>query len=155
MPQAAVLASGMVERIGIEDGSISYKNSSKDFSESIDFPDHASGLKKIAELLMDRDLGVIESANNIDAVGHRIVHGGKQFTETTKVTEEVKANIRRLFSLAPLHNPAHLTGIEVAEDIFKSASQVCVFDTAFFTSIPQKVYHSGFYASIYRNFRSE
>ena len=140
MPQASVLASGMVERIGIEGGSISYNNASNDFSKKINFSDHASGLTKIAELLMDRDLGVISSTDELDAVGHRIVHGGKQFTETTQVTEEVKANIRRLFSLAPLHNPAHLNGIEVAEDIFKNASQVCVFDTAFFTSIPQKAY---------------
>ena len=140
MPETAVLASGMVERIGIEDGLISYKNATNDSSLKLDFPDHASGLQKIAELLMDPDLGVIKSADEIDAVGHRIVHGGKQFTETTQVTEEVKANTKRLFSLAPLHNPAHLTGIEVAEDLFKNAPQICVFDTAFFTTIPQMAY---------------
>ncbi|MEH6656682.1 acetate kinase [Leeuwenhoekiella marinoflava] len=140
MPHAAVLASGMVERIGIEEGAISYKNTNKDFSKSMNFPDHASGLQKIADLLMDSEVGVISSADEVDAVGHRVVHGGKQFTETIKVNEEVKANIKRLFSLAPLHNPAHLTGIEVAEDLFKNAPQVCVFDTAFFTTIPQKAY---------------
>ena len=69
-----------------------------------------------------------------------MVHGGKQFTKTIKVNDEVKANIKRLFSLAPLHNPANLTGIEVAEKLFEDTPQVCVFDTAFFESVPQKAY---------------
>lgn len=140
MPETHVLASGVVERIGIENGSISYKTKTADFSEKVDIKDHAEGLQKVASLLMSAEIGVIKSADEVDAVGHRVVHGGKQFTKTIKVNDEVKANIKRLFSLAPLHNPANLTGIEVAEQLFSKAPQVCVFDTAFFESIPQKAY---------------
>jgi len=140
MPETRVLASGVVERIGIENGSISYKTETADFSEKVDFKDHAEGLQKVANLLMSAEIGVIKDAAEVDAVGHRVVHGGKQFTKTIRVNDEVKANIKRLFSLAPLHNPANLTGIEVAEKLFEEAPQVCVFDTAFFESVPQKAY---------------
>ena len=140
MPETRVLASGVVERIGIENGSISYKTETADFSEKVDFKDHAEGLQKVANLLMSAEIGVIKNAAEVDAVGHRVVHGGKQFTKTIKVNDKVKANIKRLFSLAPLHNPANLTGIEVAEKLFEEAPQVCVFDTAFFESVPQKAY---------------
>ena len=140
MPETRVLASGVVERIGIENGSISYKTETADFSEKVDFKDHSEGLQKVANLLMSAEIGVIKNAAEVDAVGHRVVHGGKQFTKTIKVNDEVKANIKRLFSLAPLHNPANLTGIEVAEKLFEEAPQVCVFDTAFFESVPQKAY---------------
>ncbi|MEO2080696.1 MAG: acetate kinase [Leeuwenhoekiella sp.] len=140
MPETRVLASGVVERIGIENGSISYKTETADFSEKVDFKDHAEGLQKVANLLMSAEIGVIKNAAEVDAVGHRVVHGGKQFTKTIKVNDEVKANIKRLFSLAPLHNPANLTGIEVAEKLFEDTPQVCVFDTAFFESVPQKAY---------------
>ena len=140
MPETRVLASGVVERIGIENGSISYKTETADFSEKVDFKDHSEGLQKVANLLMSAEIGVIKNAAEVDAVGHRVVHGGKQFTKTIKVNDEVKANIKRLFSLAPLHNPANLTGIEVAEKLFEDTPQVCVFDTAFFESVPQKAY---------------
>ncbi len=140
MPAARVLASGMVERIGISGGSIQYKSDRGSVKEERDFENHSAGLKSIAAMLMNPQSGVIDSADEVEAVGHRVVHGGQKFTETTRVTEEVKANIKRLFSLAPLHNPANLTGIEVAEDLFPNAEQVCVFDTAFFSSIPQKAY---------------
>ncbi len=140
MPVARVMASGMIERIGIEGGSFQYKSQRGSLKEEAHFEDHNAGLKKIATLLMNPVSGVIDSADEVDAVGHRVVHGGRKFTETTRVTEDVKANIKRLFSLAPLHNPANLTGIEVAEELFAGAEQVCVFDTAFFSSIPQKAY---------------
>ncbi|PHQ28882.1 acetate/propionate family kinase [Leeuwenhoekiella nanhaiensis] len=140
MPMARVLASGMVERIGIEGGSIQYKSERGSLQEEGNFEDHNAGLKKIATVLMNPHSGVIDSADEVDAVGHRVVHGGQKFTETTRVDDAVKANIKRLFSLAPLHNPANLTGIEVAEELFPNAEQVCVFDTAFFSSIPQKAY---------------
>ncbi|WP_442846017.1 acetate/propionate family kinase [Leeuwenhoekiella sp. H156] len=140
MPIARVLASGMVERIGIEGGSIQYKSERGTLKLEEDFEDHNAGLKKIATVLMNPHSGVIDSADEVEAVGHRVVHGGQKFTETIRVNEEVKSNIKRLFSLAPLHNPANLTGIEVAEELFPNAEQVCVFDTAFFSSIPQKAY---------------
>ena len=84
--------------------------------------------------------GLIASANAIDIVGHRVVHGGKHFSDTTEITPAVKAKIKALSSLAPLHNPANLEGIEVAESIFPEARQVAVFDTAFHQTIPEYAY---------------
>ena len=75
MPETRVLASGVVERIGIENGSISYKTETADFSEKVDFKDHAEGLQKVANLLMSAEIGVIKNAAEVDAVGHRVVHG--------------------------------------------------------------------------------
>ncbi|WP_028374874.1 acetate/propionate family kinase [Leeuwenhoekiella sp. MAR_2009_132] len=140
MPEASVMASGMVERIGIDGGQITYKAGQREFTEKTNFEDHTAGLYRISSLLMDLKYGVIDNTDEVDAVGHRVVHGGKKFTETIQVNDDVKANITRLFSLAPLHNPANLTGIEVAEKLFDKAPQFCVFDTAFFKDIPQKAY---------------
>ncbi|MFI8379882.1 acetate/propionate family kinase [Leeuwenhoekiella sp. NPDC079379] len=140
MPEASVMASGMVERIGIDGGQIIYKAGQREFTEKTNFNDHTAGLYKISSLLMDLKYGVIDNTDEVDAVGHRVVHGGKKFTETIQINDDVKANITRLFSLAPLHNPANLTGIEVAEKLFDKAPQFCVFDTAFFKDVPQKAY---------------
>ena len=140
MPQAQVLASGMVERIGIEGGKITYKAGKRAFTEALPFENHNTALRKIAALLMDLKYGVIDNTDEVDAVGHRVVHGGEKFTKTTLIDAEVKANIKRLFSLAPLQNPANLLGIEIAEELFDASKQVVVFDTSFFNSIPQKAY---------------
>ena len=101
---------------------------------------HEDGLKKVAETLMDAKIGVINSVDEIEAVGHRVVHGGSKFSSTVVVTEEVKDSIRELFDLAPLHNPANLTGIEIAETIFTSAKQIAIFDTAFHQTMPKEAY---------------
>jgi acetate kinase len=93
-------------------------------------------LKKIAGLLMDEKVGVITSTLEIDAVGHRVVHGANSFSDTTIINDEVKDKIKQLFELAPLHNPANYEGIVVAEEIFDTAKQVAVFDTAFHQTIP-------------------
>jgi acetate kinase len=98
------------------------------------------GLQKIARLLMDEKVGVIKSTLEIDAVGHRVVHGGSSFTNTVVINEEVKVKIKQLFELAPLHNPANLEGINVASEIFDTAKQVAVFDTAFHQTIPVVAY---------------
>ena len=140
MPEASVMASGIVERIGIDGGQITYKAGMREFTEKSHFEDHTAGLYKISSLLMDLKYGVIDDTDEVDAVGHRVVHGGQRFTETIEINEDVKENIKRLFSLAPLHNPANLTGIEVAEKLFDKAPQFCVFDTAFFKSVPQMAY---------------
>lgn len=142
MPAEKVLASGLVERIGIgADGSeIHYKKDGVDHSDRIPIRNHEEGLKKITALLLDPDKGVIKEVGEVAAIGHRVVHGGKDFTGITKIDQAVKDKIRSLFSIAPLHNPPNLTGIEVAEKIFPHAVQVAVFDTAFHQSMPQKAY---------------
>ena len=94
----------------------------------------------MSDLLTDKEIGVINNPDEIDVVGHRTVHGGEKFAATVLITEQVKEEIRSLFSLAPLHNPANLLGIEVAEQIFKKAKQVAVFDTAFYSTMPEVAY---------------
>lgn len=140
MPEKTILCSGLIERIGLEDGKFKF-NTDKDSIEVItSMPNHKVGLELLAEQLLDPETGIIKSADDIDIVGHRVVHGGKYFSDTTEITEEVKQKIKDLSSLAPLHNPANLEGIEVAEAIFSKAKQVAVFDTAFHQSIPEKAY---------------
>jgi len=133
MPKGNVIAKGLIERIGLEDSIINYNS----LKEVTNIQNHEIGLKKIATLLLDKQHGVIKSADEIIAVGHRVVHGGSVFTKTTLITSDVKKAIDELSFLAPLHNPANLLGIEVAEKIFPHAKQVAVFDTAFHQTIPE------------------
>lgn len=136
MPANKVICSGMIDRIGLEISNLTYETSTNKIEESLPIADHKIGLEKIAGLLLDEKTGVIKSTDEIEAVGHRVVHGGSSFSNTVIITEEVKEKIRQLFDLAPLHNPANLEGINVAEEIFNTAQQVAVFDTAFHQTIP-------------------
>lgn len=140
MPQQEVICSGLIERIGLEVGNVHYKSVKNDIEEAIEIKDHKAGLEKVVGLLLDKNVGVIASTDDIQIVAHRVVHGGNSFTKTTVVTDEVKEKIEELFSLAPLHNPANLEGIKVAETIFTKAQQIAVFDTAFHQTIPVKAY---------------
>ncbi|MEO6229328.1 MAG: acetate kinase [Ferruginibacter sp.] len=141
MPEAAVICSGIVERIGLEESVITHKTFNQDTEqvkkEVLEIVDHAAGLKEVARLLTDEKIGVISDPADIAVVGHRVVHGGEHFAETTVITTEIKEQIKSLFPLAPLHNPPNYLGIEVAEQIFTTAKQVAVFDTAFHHSIPE------------------
>jgi acetate kinase len=137
MPAKQIICSGMVERIGLDDAKIYFKTNKNNIEESMVIPNHHLGLEKISTLLLDKEVGVLQRADEIDAVGHRVVHGGSTFAKTTLINMEVKDKIRELFELAPLHNLPNLEGIEVAEKIFPKAKQIAVFDTAFHQSIPQ------------------
>ena len=136
MPANEVICSGMIDRIGLETSNLTYVTATTKLEETLPIANHKIGLEKIAQLLMVEKLGVIKSTDEIEAVGHRVVHGGSAFSNTVIITSEVKDKIRQLFDLAPLHNPANLEGINVAEEIFSSAKQVAVFDTAFHQTIP-------------------
>ncbi|MDT0685853.1 acetate/propionate family kinase [Autumnicola psychrophila] len=140
MPTEKVLASGLVERIGQKKSEIHFTSERYSGSQEQDVPNHSVALKEVTNLLMDPEKGVIENSSDITAMGHRVVHGGTAFSETTVINDKVKQEIKSLFSLAPLHNPPNLTGIEVAEDVFPDAKQVAVFDTTFHSSIPAKAY---------------
>ena len=140
MPANEVICSGMIDRIGLETSNITFKTASNSREEILPIPTHKVGLQKVADMLLDADKGVIKSTSEIAAVGHRVVHGGSYFSDTTIITEEVKEKIKELSELAPLHNPAHLVGINVAEEIFAEAKQVAVFDTAFHQTIPVQAY---------------
>ena len=140
MPSQTVKCVGLVERIGMEDAVFTHEKGSVKNSEILPILNHEVGLKKVAKTLLDKEFGVINSVDEIKAVGHRVVHGGSKFSDTVEATKEVKDNIRELFDLAPLHNPANLKGIEIAETIFTSAKQIVIFDTAFHQTMPKEAY---------------
>lgn len=140
MPGEIVIASGLVESIGLENAAIHYKSKKMNISETVEIKSHQIGLERIAALLMDPERGSIASVEEIDVVGHRVVHGGKDFSSTVFIDDKVKETIKELFTLAPLHNPHNYTGIEVAEKVFPNAKKVAVFDTAFHQTIPKRAY---------------
>lgn len=144
MPEAKVLCSGLVDRIGLEGSKVEHKSflpqgEVKKVLE-IPVPHHSVGLQEVAKLLTDAEVGVISDPSEVEVVGHRVVHGGEKFASTQVITPEIKAKIKELFPLAPLHNPANYLGIEVAESIFPHARQIAVFDTAFHQTMPAQAY---------------
>lgn len=154
MPKAEIACSGIVERIGLEIGVISHKTfpggEEKVTKLELEILDHTEGLAQVARLLTAAEIGVIEDPAEINVVGHRVVHGGESFAATTIVTKAVKEEIKKLFPLAPLHNPPNYLGIDVAEKIFSAAIQVAVFDTAFHQTIPEKAFRFAVPSSFYR-----
>ncbi|HEY4326262.1 MAG TPA: acetate kinase [Mucilaginibacter sp.] len=153
MPSSSPICSGLVERIGAENASITHKTFKKGQEKvtnlTIPIADHEVGLNKVNTLLTDKEIGVIENTADITVVGHRIVHGGEDFTEPTIVTPEVMEKLKLTFQLAPLHNPPGYRGIEVAQKIFHSAKQVLVFDTAFHQTLPSKAFRYAIPNSFY------
>ena len=140
MPEATILCSGLIERIGFKDAKFKFKTEKDTIEVVTPILNHKIGLELLSKQLLNKDTGIIKSTDDIDIVGHRVVHGGKYFSDTTEITAKVKEKIKALSSLAPLHNPPNLEGIEVAEAIFPNAKQVAVFDTAFHQSIPKHAY---------------
>lgn len=140
MPEQRIICSGLIERIGFDDAKFELKVEQEKFEYILPIKDHQQGLELLSERLLDKKFSIIDSANEIDIVGHRVVHGGSHFKKTRLITQEVKNKIKSLFDIAPLHNPPNLKGIEVAESIFQKAKQVAVFDTAFHQSIPEVAY---------------
>lgn len=153
MPNEKTICTGLVERIGLENSVITHKlflnGEEKIIRRQLDLNDHEAGLHEVAQLLTDPEIAVIHNPEEIDAVGHRVVHGGESFASTTVITKEVKDEIKKLFSLAPLHNPPNYLGIEVAEKIFTKAKQIAVFDTAFHQTIPEQAYRYAIPQSLY------
>ncbi|MCM1036679.1 MAG: acetate kinase [Bacteroides sp.] len=135
------MAEGGVEKIGLADGFLKYKRA--DGSKAIlelGCTDHQGAIKAILGILTDPAEGCISSYAEIDAVGHRVVHGAEKFTESVLITDEVKDMIRQCYDLAPLHNPANMTGIEAITALMPDVPQVGVFDTAFHQTMPAKSY---------------
>ena len=138
-----VLAKGLCERIGI-DGRLTYQpeGGAKEVSE-LAMPTHTEAIQFVIDALTNEATGVVKSLDEINAVGHRVVHGGEAFTSSVVVTEEVKAGIEECCDLAPLHNPANLIGINTCESLMPGKPQVAVFDTAFHQTMPAKAYMYG------------
>ena len=146
MTTATALASGLIERIGEPQGLLTHKNHpDTDGETQIEreepIADHEAGLRLAQELLADPRTGVVADAADIQAVGHRVVHGGEAFKASALISPEVMAAIEKTIPLAPLHNPANLMGIQVARELFPNAPQVAVFDTAFHQTMPPQAYH--------------
>ncbi len=140
----ALLASGLVEKIGEPVGRITHKTfldgKESKFVEEEPLPTHHEGMSRLVALLTDEQKGVIRNASEIHGVGHRVLSCGEVYTDTVQVTPKVKETIREFFPLGPLHNPPNLMGIEVAEEFFPNAPQVAVFDTAFHQTMPPKAF---------------
>ena len=136
-----VLAKGLCERIGI-DGKFTYKPEGKKVVKGADvaMPTHSEAIKAVLDALVDAENGVIGSMAEIDAVGHRVVHGGEKFSESVLITDEVMAGIEECNDLAPLHNPANIIGIKACQELMPNTPMVAVFDTAFHQTMPEVAY---------------
>ncbi len=142
MDNKAVLAKGLCERIGI-DGRLTHTNPNKEEKYKADVPmkDHADAIRAVINILIDKEWGVIESMSEIDAVGHRVVHGGEYFADSVLINDEVIKAIEACVPLAPLHNTANLIGISASKDVMgENIPQVAVFDTAFHQTMPPEHY---------------
>lgn len=141
MTNESVLAKGLVERIGMDSSILNHKPTGKEeITEVSEILEHNTAIRKVLDKLTHEEHGVMSSISEIQAVGHRVVHGGEAFKESALVTDEVKAEIRRLIDLAPLHNPAAMMGINAAELNMPGIPQVVVFDTAFHQTMPEHAY---------------
>ena len=141
MHNESVLAKGLVERIGMDSSILIHKPTGKeDVTEVSEILEHTTAIRKVLEILVDKESGVLESVDEIQAIGHRVVHGGESFKSSVLVTPEVKSEIRHLFDLAPLHNPPAIMGITAAEKNMPGVPQVVAFDTAFHQTMDEKVF---------------
>ncbi len=149
---AELLAKGLLERVGLKDSEFKHQPRGKDPYMLIqDVENHEAGIDLILKALLDKNHGVIDSVNDIIAVGHRVAHGGENFSDSALITEEVKKNIEDVIELAPLHNPANLKGITSMQKLVPTVPQVAVFDTAFHQTIPQHAYMYALPYELYEN----
>ncbi len=141
MDNNSVMTSGGAERVGLEGAFVKVKLASGEKKQIMhDIPEHTEGVKFIFSLLTDPEIGVIKSLDEIDAVGHRLVHGGEKFAESVLITPDVIKAIEEVSDLAPLHNPANMKGVNAVSELMPGLPQVAVFDTAFHQTMPAKAY---------------
>lgn len=143
MDSRDVIAKGLCERIGIEGSLLKYKGAGHSIEIQRNMKDHTDAIQMVLEALSDSEKGVLKSMDEIDAVGHRIVHGGEKFSESVLITDEVIKTIEELTELAPLHNPANLMGIRACMAIMPNTPMVGVFDTAFHQTMPKEAFLYG------------
>ena len=137
------LARGLVERIGEGEAQHSHRTDRREWKRAVAAENHVQAMHLVAEALLHPEWGVIGDASEVAAVGHRVVHGGEEFTASVTITPEVEETIERLAPLAPLHNPPNLAGIRAAKDTFPDVPHVAVFDTTFHRSMPDYAYIYG------------
>ena len=149
-----VLAKGLCERIGIDGSAITHQPEGKDkIKTEVPMANHTDAVKYVIEKLTDSEVGVVKSLDEIDAVGHRIVHGGEKFNTSVVITDEVIKAIEECNDLAPLHNPANLIGINSCKELMPNVPMVAVFDTAFHQTMPKKAYFYGLPHEYYEKYK--
>lgn len=154
MDGESVLAKGIVEKIGSSDAIVNYQPAGRGRMREIrEILNHSVAIETVLNLLLSPQHGVIKGKEEIDGIGHRVVHGGEDFSASALITEDVKAAIRKCIQFAPLHNPANLKGIEACEALLPGVPQVAVFDTAFHQTIPPKAFIYGLPYALYRKLR--
>ncbi len=152
MPQREVLAKGQVERIGEAESALKYQADGHQYHEQATIADHEEGMRRILNALIGSEDAILADLNEIRAVGHRVVHGGEEFTGSVLIDERVIASIERCADLAPLHNPPNLTGIRAAMHALPDVPHVACFDTAFHATIPRVAYMYALPREIYKKY---
>ena len=148
------IAKGLCERIGIDGSQISYTPAGGEKETKVTpMPDHTEAIRLVLEALTNPKTGVVKSLDEIDAVGHRIVHGGEKFAESTIINDEVLKAIEECNDLAPLHNPANLIGIHACEKLMPGVPMVAVFDTSFHQTMPEEAYMYGLPYEYYKKYK--
>ncbi|TQR24704.1 acetate kinase [Bacillus safensis] len=150
MPEETVLTKGLVERIGMDNSIFTISVDGEKKTEVTDIPDHAVAVKMLLEKLIE--FHIIKDFNEIDGVGHRVVHGGEKFSDSVVLTDEVINDIDQLSELAPLHNPANVVGIKAFKQILPDVPAIAVFDTAFHQTMPEQSYLYSLPYDYYKNF---
>lgn len=135
-----LLAKGLLERIGLEMGEFTHKYKGEKYYEQLPIPNHTEGIKLVLKALVDPKMGVIKDLKEIDAVGHRVAHGGELFPQSVRIDQKVVEGIESLCDLAPLHNPGSLQGIHAMEEVLPGIPMAAVFDTSFHASMPPEAY---------------
>ncbi|MEF3694691.1 MAG: acetate/propionate family kinase, partial [Candidatus Cloacimonadota bacterium] len=153
MPERISCGKGLIERIGLCSGKISQKFQSKKYVRELEIPDHTVAFEEMIKALMDPEQGLISSLSEIEAIGHRVVHGGEQYSSSVVIDDDVFKAIELNCELAPLHNPANLIGISESSKLFPQVKQVAVFDTAFHQSMPPSAYLYGIPREFYEKYR--
>ena len=150
----SVIAKGNCERIGIDGSRIVHKTAGKDeYILEVALKDHSAATKLVVDTLLDEKVGCIKSADEIEAIGHRVVHGGSYFTESVLVTDEVIATVEKCTAYAPLHTPAHIMGIKGCLGVMPKTPQVLVFDTSFHQTMGEDAYMYGISYDMYEKYQ--
>ncbi|MFA7174280.1 MAG: acetate kinase [Kiritimatiellia bacterium] len=152
MRDETMLAKGMVERIGNKANLVYTRDNEAKIEQLVTAENHGKALAVVCRMLSDKDRGVVETLSEVQAIGHRVVHGGEEFKSSVLITEDVKDSIKTCSDLAPLHNPANLDGIIACETVFPGTPNVAVFDTAFHQSMPKHAYMYAVPMEYYENY---
>jgi len=153
MPEQISMGKGLVERIGLPEGRICQEFEDRHYERTLPIPDHREAFAQMMNALLDPEQGILSSIDEIVGIGHRVVHGGEEYSSSVLINGSVMKAIEDTCELAPLHNPANLTGIREAEHIFGDVPQVAVFDTAFHQTLPPSAYLYGIPREFYDKYR--